>query len=1053
MNCERCGQPLTPDQVCCHACDTPVALPVPDLPIPRETLKAAADFVGRTWVLDEVELWQAHGAERMLLVTGEPGSGKTALAAWLAGGGPPPGDGPAAATWQRLSQGWSAAHVCVGADLGGSIDPVTFSKSLAAQLARRFPAFARTLRELHDPTTSYTVTQQAGTNMGQMIALNIEAFVVNASNARDTFNRLVRDPLVEVARSCPGLQAWILVDGLDEALDFPAPNIVTLLAGAGDLPEGVRFLLTSRNNPGVLDRLPGARRLNLSDPAYQALNVADLRDYVRRRLSRMGAPAGAEEAIVEAAAGNFLYVTFLLDEIASGRRSPAELGGLPPGLFGLYRGYLHRLVPDGDDLKPDGRWPRTYQPLLGSLSVAIPAAPLDRLPGWTEKRAGEVLPLLQQVQPLTEYDPDPGGYRLFHRSMNDFLATPELAAAGAPDLNPFYTPPADEHARICRYYLDSYGGHWEECDTYGLQRLGAHLRARLMPDLTPAERRRVAEELYSLVLDDDFRTAQFERLGDARASLDDVRLAVEVAVQLGQVSRVLQLAGLYRRITRSSSIARAIFDDVERDNLDRAVQRASFFGIAPRPRGRWAEALQLYLAWEAAVRGETATLQKLFESAERLPSLWSSPLSDALRAHTARILARTDGAGRTAAEWLATLAPGDDPQQLLDRYRTAEPPDPSGREALIQELGRWLEGYRHIVGDQPASEATVWIYTLDADAAFFTSTLTDILTALASEPIGQQGIDDMLAMVIPNAYPHYRDLGLVALASACLAVPDVDWVRVRLQAILAVALDREGVIFALDLPSILEGEAARRGMDAGLPGLQDVRDYLTAAAAGDDQWGTAMRAGSARAAALFWQGRREDAFDELIKASQCDGGFAGFGTLSLLALASRCHEFGDPARARQPIWGREGNVSLLDGAQGIAGRVHADSFRQERLALVDSYLTWMAEDAPDLRALHNKLSTVPDPDVRRAYKDLASARWASPAGRDEVSLAGLIPIVLNDGSTLDALLGRWIGPRLARLPDAELAEAIRQCAAGLLDLRPWELGYSGEAGEALRHLY
>ena len=249
-----------------------------------------------------------------------------------------------------------AAHVCVGADLGGSIDPVTFSKSLAAQLARRFPAFARTLRELHDPTTSYTVTQQAGTNMGQMIALNIEAFVVNASNARDTFNRLVRDPLVEVARSCPGLQAWILVDGLDEALDFPAPNIVTLLAGAGDLPEGVRFLLTSRNNPGVLDRLPGARRLNLSDPAYQALNVADLRDYVRRRLSRMGAPAGAEEAIVEAAAGNFLYVTFLLDEIASGRRSPAELGGLPPGLFGLYRGYLHRLVPDGDFLGTGDAW-------------------------------------------------------------------------------------------------------------------------------------------------------------------------------------------------------------------------------------------------------------------------------------------------------------------------------------------------------------------------------------------------------------------------------------------------------------------------------------------------------------------------------------------------------------------------------------------------------------------------------------------------------------------------------------------------------------------------
>jgi hypothetical protein len=113
----------------------------------------------------------------------------------------------------------------------------------------------------------------------------------------------------------------------------------------------------------------------------------------------------------------------------------------------------------------------------------------------------------------------------------------------------------------------------------------------------------------------------------------------------------------------------------------------------------------------------------------------------------------------------------------------------------------------------------------------------------------------------------------------------------------------------------------------------------------------------------------------------------------------------------------------------------------------------MAEGTPDLAAVHNKLSTVPDPEVRRVYKDLASARWASPGSRDDASLAGLIPIVLNDGATLDALLGRWIGPRLTRLADGELAEAIRLCAAGLLDLRPWEMDRGDKPRELLRHLY
>lgn len=1044
MSCERCGAPLTAGETCCPQCRAAVrgAPPLPGLPIPEEIIQETREFVGRVWVLDEVAAWQSAGPERVLLITGNPGSGKSMLASWLAGGGPPPDDAPAAAAWQQVVARWSAAHFCVGADQAGSIDPIGFSKRLAAQLAQQFPGYAQALTRAREPGTAVTVSQKAGTNLGTMVGAYIESFVVNNSNPHDTFNRLVRDPLAELAKSCPGLAVYILVDALDEALAYPAPNIVTLLRGINDLPPGVRLCVTSRNDSRVTDGLPAARRLDLSDPAHARQNAEDVRTYVRRRLARIGAAeAEAEAAIAEAAAGNFMYAHFVLDEIASGRRSAAGMGPLPPRLFDLYKDYLQRLLPGSDDFRPRGLWPATYQPLLGSLSVAIPAAPLDRLSRWMGKQAARVPLLLDHVQPLTQYDASgPGGYRLFHRSMNDFLATRELEGDGAPDLNPYYTPPAEQHARICRYYLDTYAGFWQECDEYGLRRLGAHLRARLTLDLPPKERRRAAEELYGLALDAGFRAAQLAKLGDAQASLNDVRLAVDVAVQLNDVSRVLELAGVYRDITRTASITRAIFDDVQRGDLRTAIQRASFFGLSPRPRGRWAEVVQLYLASEAALAGKVDLVHELFASAGEVPGPWSSPLADALRAHIARILARGE-TGRTAEEWLAELAPGDDPRQLLAAYPVAQPPDASLRQARVEELRARLDGYRALVNEPPSPEgATSSFFALETDLGALTGTLHELLAGLGSDPACRQGVDDMLAIVAANSYPRYRDLGLVGLGIVCLAWPDVDSVRGRLQSLLAAALDRDGVLFTLDLPSILEAEATWRRAGDTLPGLREVREYIAQAAAGDDRWGSALRAGSARAAALFWQGETRQAFDELAAATRRERGFAGYGTLSMLALAGRCFEFGDPARAMQPTWGREQNATLPDIARRIAGRVRDEVLRRERLALVDAYEQWAAADAPDLVALHNKLSTVPDPDVRRAYKDLAGARWATPGHRDEASLAGLIPVVLHDAMTLDALLARWLGPRLRRLSDTDLADAIRLCARYLLDQRPWDTG-------------
>ncbi len=126
-----------------------------------------------------------------------------------------------------------------------------------------------------------------------------------------------------------------------------------------------------------------------------------------------------------------------------------------------------------------------------------------------------------------------------------------------------------------------------------------------------------------------------------------------------------------------------------------------------------------------------------------------------------------------------------------------------------------------------------------------------------------------------------RDNALVALGVATLMVPEVAWLRPRLQSILRVGLDDEGITFTFELPcQLLEG-ASRRGLDA-----KGVENYLSEANGKKDRWGTALRVRSARASSLHWQGRSADGNAELEAAVSCDQGFAGFMSIHLLSLAS-----------------------------------------------------------------------------------------------------------------------------------------------------------------------
>ncbi len=1019
--------------------------------LPAEITARAEGFAGRGWVAREVADWLDRGTERFLVVTGEPGSGKTAIAAWFAGAGPVPAGKADATALRRIRRSWTAMHFCIPRR-GGTVDGEAFATSIAGQLADRLaPDYLPAVATANNVVLTGTV--KAGIVKGTAIGVNIAELVIAAQSRADTaanvsalWQGAVRSPLQELGKIPPGPTAAILVDALDEAARVPRPNIVTLVAGSADFPPGVRFLVTTSTDLDARAVFPAARIVDLSSPASQADADEDVRAFVRATL----APSPeAEDRLVEAAAGNFLYVRFLVDEVRRGQRSLDSLEGLPGGLYTLYNEYLDRLTGTSPGGAPGTAWERGLQPLLGCISVATPSAPRALLPSWIRKDAGRVSRLLDETRQVIEPDesPDGPGHRLYHRSMSDFLAAAQYGTNGAQRDNPYHTPPEAQHARIAQHYVRNFKGtDWGQADAYGLRHVVHHLAAAAAAEALPVERRRLAADLYRTALDSDFQAAQKAILGDLHSTLRDLRTAIETALAGEEMVPLLRCIAAYREVARSGAIAQGIFAAVDRGDFRAASRDAEHYGPPPRPRGRWARVLDAWIAWQAARAGR---LEDAEAAASGVVGQWLTPALEAEPLYWELCRALIVRAGRTI------LAGGGDPDALLrvfpDHHSQltvdvhGPPPAPLSaadraqlQGALAGHLGELESQLR-----QDPYEAIEAPFTDPEFEAARATTLRDVLRRLAAEPEGQAGIDRILRPTLSNPYPRYRDIGLIAIGTAVVAVPDDTWVDDRLRSILLAGLDTEGVTFTFDLPTLLLSEANRRKRPVA--GLATYLDQARQQVASPDRWGTGMRVLSAEASSLAAQGDRDAARAALVGASRQPVGFAGYASTAYLSLASRCVELGAIDAATQATWGPQEDRTFVDLAGERAWRVRDREFRDERLRLVESYDAWLREPSPDLRAVQAFVAVTPDPDARRAYKDLASARWSvagTPESRDW--LKALVPMVLEDTTTLDAILARVVRPKLAGLTDRELAEAMDVVATGLTAGRPWDLFISDD---------
>jgi hypothetical protein len=111
-----------------------VATQVKAIAFDRDIERLTQGFTGREWVFKEIDRWLQQDNERFFILTGEPGVGKSAIAARLT----------------QLRQDIAAYHFCI-AGRSGTIEPNHVLLSLAAQLIDYFPDYAEALANTIKP--------------------------------------------------------------------------------------------------------------------------------------------------------------------------------------------------------------------------------------------------------------------------------------------------------------------------------------------------------------------------------------------------------------------------------------------------------------------------------------------------------------------------------------------------------------------------------------------------------------------------------------------------------------------------------------------------------------------------------------------------------------------------------------------------------------------------------------------------------------------------------------------------------------------------------------
>ena len=234
--------------------------------------KHLRNYSPRQWLLDATKDWLENRKERMLLIEGGPGTGKTAFSLWIA--------------TRKLPERIHAWHLCQYNDVN-TRSLLTCVKSLTWYLASRLPYFYDSL----EISKVEELTQGGEENAGTML------------------KELILGTLKETHAN--GETIVILIDALDEASINGVNKVAEILAQyADEMPEWLRFIITTRNDSSVTVPLKDVSYVIDLDAQSNDENCrTDIRAYVKSYLDQniLVHNQDIAEAIIEQSGNVILY--------------------------------------------------------------------------------------------------------------------------------------------------------------------------------------------------------------------------------------------------------------------------------------------------------------------------------------------------------------------------------------------------------------------------------------------------------------------------------------------------------------------------------------------------------------------------------------------------------------------------------------------------------------------------------------------------------------------------------------------------------------------------
>lgn len=406
-------------------------------------------YCPREWLLNTTIDWLENRDERVLLLEGGPGTGKTAYSLWIA--------------TSKLPEVIHAWHLCQYND-ENTRSLMTCMKSLTWYLASRLPKFYDSV--IKDNSKLEGIVHRGDENASAMLKEII------LSNLKETHAN--------------GEKVVILIDALDEASENGVNKVADILSQyVSDMPEWLRFIITTRNDISVTIPLNDISYVVDLDSESNNENCAyDVREYVKNNLNTIAQEnnAGIVDNIVERSGNVILYAKLMCDTINKG--ADIDVMQLPLGLNNYFDAHMRRYFE-----KDDFRFVIHALPIIHLMLSSFQPIKrkyiyqrIKKTEDWC-KDMTRFNRIIERFGPLLKEDKE---YLLpFHKSLSDWLTSS--------DNKRFWVSKEDGYEK-----MSEWGGE-VLCDDYSNEELSYHFYLYQPQYLSAANKHREFVTLFSNV--------------------------------------------------------------------------------------------------------------------------------------------------------------------------------------------------------------------------------------------------------------------------------------------------------------------------------------------------------------------------------------------------------------------------------------------------------------------------------------------------------------------------------------------------------------------------